>query len=166
MRRTVLYTAGLIFAAGTSLGLAGPASAAPAAPAAADTKSCCHGSSGHSPHRQQNFGSNHHQQRDFAPHRQQQRNFGQHGQQQRNFGPQQRRSTPQQHSIPQRQGQGQGSTPRNNLSYLGLSQISIVNQIVLNNVGNPQIGLGNYNGGGSASATSATSQVSGLSGGW
>ena len=36
MRRTVLYTAGLMFAAGASLALAGPASAAPAA-----ATTCC-----------------------------------------------------------------------------------------------------------------------------
>ncbi|HEY0002133.1 MAG TPA: hypothetical protein VGB74_16900 [Actinoplanes sp.] len=102
MRRTVLYTAGLLFAAGTTLALAGPASAAPAA----DTKSKCCGSTS-------------------------------------------------------------SSTPKfTGYSSQWLGQASVTNQTVLNNVGNPQIGLGNYNGGGSASATSYTSQIGGIFGGW
>jgi hypothetical protein len=82
MRRTLLYTGGLLFAAATSLALAGPASAAPQAPAPS-------------------------------------------------------------------------WFPSPNYQYLG--QTAVTSQTTLNNIGNPQIGFGNYNGGGSANSISYTS---------
>jgi hypothetical protein len=45
-----------------------------------------------------------------------------------------------------------------------LGTITVINQIVLNDIGNTQIGNGNYNGGGTASATSFTSQFSSILG--
>ncbi|GAA2698602.1 MULTISPECIES: hypothetical protein [Actinoplanes] len=117
MRRTVLYPAGLMIAAGASLALAGPASAAPSASA----RNCC----SYSHQGPSNQG------RSFAPYRQSQQ-----------FAP-----------------RGGG------LNLQNLVQISVTNQIVLNNVGNTQIGAGNYNGGGSVNLSSFTSQFGGIFGG-
>jgi hypothetical protein len=86
MKRALMYTGGLMFAAAASLALAGPASAAPKAPA------------------------------------------------------------PSWFNIP-------------NYQYLG--QSAVTTQTTLNNIGNPQIGFGNYNGGGSANSVSSTSVIGG-----
>ncbi|GAA2698599.1 hypothetical protein [Actinoplanes palleronii] len=96
MRRSVLYTAGLMIAGGASLLFAGPAAAAPSTTASF----CC--------------------------------------------------------SYP--------SYSSSNYQYLG--QSNYTNQTTLNNVGNPQLGLINFNGGGSAGSSNYTSQFGGISNGW
>lgn len=94
MRRTVKFAAGLLLAAGASIALSSPASAAP------------------------------------AP-----------------SGPP---------SVP--------SNPASSYQYHGLST-NWTNQTTLNNFGNPQVGLFNYNGGGVAVSSNATGQYGGLFGG-
>lgn len=50
-------------------------------------------------------------------------------------------------------------------SYQYLGQSAVTTQTTLNNIGNPQIGFGNYNGGGSANSISSTSLFGSLRGG-
>jgi len=143
MRRTLLYTAGLTIAAGASLALAGPASAAPQVPASnAVAKFCCHGQgSGSGERRGFSQGSR------FG----QSSGFGQGSRFNQGSGFNQASRFPTRQSGPR----GLGGS---------LGTITVINQIVLNDIGNTQIGNSNYNGGNTASATSFTSQFSSVFG--
>jgi hypothetical protein len=176
MRRKILYPTGLLIAAGASLALAGPASAAPHAPDGA-ARHCCE-SRGQGPSFHNQGPSFRGQGRGFRDQGQGQgHGFGNQSQG-RGFGDQGRGFRDQGPSF-RGQGQGfRGQGPSNQARQPGrgfigqvgsrggltiqyLNQISITNQYVLNNVGNTQIGSGNYNGGGSAAVSSYTSQVGG-----